>query len=674
MEQSLYSELESDLDSKLNLALQCQEMGDLQQAETICLELLELHPDHPQLLLTLGTIAHQVGSLEIAHFFLQKGIQFDRGNPLFHYKLSLVYQDLKKWKQSIRYCQQSIILDPKCGLYYLTLASVLASQECWLESIVYFNFAANLLTPDSPEYIKIQGGINQALGELGCDLAQALERSEQLAELEYKKGLSSFRDQIHYKAALEYFWQAFLFKPNYAHPCFRIGNIIDSQNRLSESIVFYKVALYWDPYLVEASYALGIVFLRLAYWKEAEKVFQEALALAPTDVNLVSGYAQLLMFTGNTEKARSLIDPLIASGSCHKRVVSVFASICDEQGEQERSQAIDYLRACLDQNTSYDYHGCFFELAQLLDKQQQYSKAFNAAHQGNQLLIERFGHFSVDKWHNFVSNLKTVFDQDRFNIDRRLSNDSSFLVFIVGMPRSGTSLTEQILSCHPDIHAAGELNDLPQLAVSLTHYADPQIPYPQCINHITPLQLAQVAEHYLKKIRFLDANAKKITDKMPINFIHLGIIALLFPQARIIHCNRHPLDTCISCYFMNFAAVHSFSFDLEDLGHYYVEYRRLMQHWTKILPIPIFNLTYEHLVRDPESQIREVLRFCDLTWNDACLNFHKSKRSVATASNRQVRQPLYTRSIGRYKHYQEHLQPLKEILKRYHCLDDTELD
>jgi len=245
----------------------------------------------------------------------------------------------------------------------------------------------------------------------------------------------------------------------------------------------------------------------------------------------------------------------------------------------------------------------------------------------------------------------------------RASVRSDRPVFIVGMPRSGTSLIEQILASHPQVFGAGELTDIVRLPLSLHTMLGTERKYPQCLSLLTQDRIDTFAQHYLDKLASLSPDASRVIDKMPGNFMHLGFIELLFPDARIIHCMRDPLDTCLSCYFQDFSRSHPYSYDLENLGAFYNEYRKIMQHWRSVLSIPMYEIQYEELVADQEMKSRELVEFCGLEWDERCLNFHETKRYVGTASYDQVRQPMYKKSAGRWKNYENRIDVLKKSLK-----------
>jgi hypothetical protein len=231
------------------------------------------------------------------------------------------------------------------------------------------------------------------------------------------------------------------------------------------------------------------------------------------------------------------------------------------------------------------------------------------------------------------------------------------------MPRSGTSLAEQILASHPDVFGAGELPIVNRMVDQLPTVLNTSTPYPECLKDLDNHTLGQLASEYLEESQQKTNTEEFITDKMPSNFMHLGFISLMFPNARIIHCTRDPLDTCLSCYFQNFTGEHPYAYSLGSLGKFYRMYEKLMGHWSKVIPNQILNLSYENIVENPEQEIRRLVDFCGLEWSDKCLDFHQTKRTVATASHSQVRQKIYSSSVGKWRSYEKHLDELFSALE-----------
>ncbi len=298
-----------------------------------------------------------------------------------------------------------------------------------------------------------------------------------------------------------------------------------------------------------------------------------------------------------------------------------------------------------------------FALGSILDVKGRYEEAFGHFRAGNDIRRESVD-FDVDRFRLSAETIIDLFDRLFFERMSGLGDDSDRPVFVVGMPRSGTTLVEQIIASHPDAGSAGELGTIRQIARDLGRTT----PYPDCIAGLTAGVAAKQARRYLDVLTAVAPAAKRIVDKMPNNFVHLGLIAVLFPNARVVHCRRDPLDTGLSCYFHNFGVGVRYSYDLGKIGAYFRVYRRLMAHWRDALPMPVLDVQYESLVADPENESRRLIDFLGLEWDPACLSFYTGNRPVKTASLWQIRQPVYKTSIGRWRHYQSFLAPLMGAL------------
>ncbi len=296
-------------------------------------------------------------------------------------------------------------------------------------------------------------------------------------------------------------------------------------------------------------------------------------------------------------------------------------------------------------------------MAKLHDEGGDYDEAFHCFRAGNDL--RKAGHrYQPEEESLFVDRLMASFNKELFGEKERIGNRSERPVFIVGMPRSGTTLVEQILASHPQVHGHGELEEMAELVRGLSERLGSRQPYPECVKTLDEITAGSLAEAHLAQLERHGCGVVRSIDKMPHNFLHLGLIALLFPRARLIHCLRDPLDTCLSCYFQDFGSRHRFSCDLEQLGRCYRNYQRLMAHWHATLPRPILDVPYEGLVHDQELWCRKLIDFLGLPWDERCLTYYKTERPVLTSSAWQVRQPIYTSSVGRWRHYAKHLGPL----------------
>ncbi|WP_137932119.1 sulfotransferase [Mesorhizobium comanense] len=272
------------------------------------------------------------------------------------------------------------------------------------------------------------------------------------------------------------------------------------------------------------------------------------------------------------------------------------------------------------------------------------------------------GKFDIDVYRARIDSLIELFNADFLASKAAFGSPSEVPVFVLGMPRSGTTLTEQICSSHPQVHGAGELTKLGRMAASIGLKLGAEQNFKRTAGSMTIQQSFALAEEYLSNLNLYSPKATRIVDKMPHNFELVGLIAVLFPNARIIHCRRDAIDNCLSCFFSNLSPGHSYSYDLATLGLAYREYDRLMRHWQAVLPGRIFENRYEDMVADQEGQSRRLIDHLGLIWDDACLRFYEKAGSVRTISRWQVRQPIYRSSVKRWKNYEGGIQPLIDAL------------
>ena len=305
--------------------------------------------------------------------------------------------------------------------------------------------------------------------------------------------------------------------------------------------------------------------------------------------------------------------------------------------------------------------GAWFALAKARDDLGRHAEAFDCLNKGHALRA-RSETAGAEPGIDMMSRLKEVFTEALFSAAGP-GHPSSDPVLIVRMPRSGTTLTEQILASHPSVAGAGELPLLGSLHQNLPDMAGVETGFPECMPDVPMEVLTEFAETvYLPRLRAVGDGASLITDKMPHNFINLGLFALMFPRGRIVHCRRNPIDTCVSIYFQNFAGSHPYAHDLHELGRYYRAYEDLMDHWHRVLPMPVLDMDYGRTVSDSETEARRLIEFCGLEWDPSVTRFHESSRTVKTASIWQVRQPIYTASVERWRKYESALGPLLDGL------------
>lgn len=471
----------------------------------------------------------------------------------------------------------------------------------------------------------------------------------------------SLLKQGKFSEAASYFETVTQQQPELAIAWFMLARTRGQMAQHTEAERCCREAIRLDDNLIAAHMMLASFLLMQGKVEEACKHSDKALQLAPEDVNAIALAANIAKHMGDPEKSYVLLSPLLEKGVQQINVALAFAMISKDIGRQQ--QAIDLMEKILDSDPALSVTGkcnLHFNLGILCDSIKQYDQAFFHYQQGNKLKS-----LSFDRQHHERIIEKHIATHSAEFMARlpRPASPSSRPVFIVGMVRSGTSLIEQILASHPDIYGAGELADIYQISNFLPGMLGADIPYPECMSQLSQEHVDNLAQRYLDHLIQISPNAKRVVDKLPGNFMHLGLIESLFPDAHVIHCMRNPVDTCLSAYFQDFSSNHPYAYDLSNLGAFYRGYLKVMEHWREVLHIPLLEINYEDLIADQEQVSRMLVEFCGLEWDESCLQFHKSKRLVRTASYDQVNRPLYKQSVSRWKNYESHLESLLSALK-----------
>jgi tetratricopeptide (TPR) repeat protein len=461
--------------------------------------------------------------------------------------------------------------------------------------------------------------------------------------------------------AIESLCRAVCLDPSRSDYYYNLGRAYKARGLRREAVDAYTGALRLRPDFCLAVKDLGAVHLSLGNCTAAEDCYKRALELNPADFEAIAGLARVYTRERKYRQAEKLLEPCLREVPDNAAIGLAFAGIA---GQVDRSgEAVSLLNRQISQNKNLAKDSraqIHFKLGQLYDEMRDYRRAFANFQEGNRL---RSSENNADAYKHNIDEIIASFSRDTLSRTPRSDTASELPVFIVGMPRSGSTLVEQIIASHPKVHGAGELDTLPSLLNSISDLVGADRPLPECVTDLEQRHLATLARSYLDEIRQLGPNAARITDKMPSNFLNLGFIELLFPHAHIIHCRRNPLDTCLSCYFQDFAGHHPYATDLRSLADYYRQYERLMKHWKNVLHIRMFEIDYEDLVHDFEPACKALIDYCGLEWDAACLDFHSNERIVVTASAEQVNRRLYKESVERWRNYQAYIGELIAGLK-----------
>ena len=571
-------------------------------------------------------------------------------------------QEQQKYEEAEASYRDAIRIKPDYAKAYANLGYVLRLQKKFDEAVTNYRLALRI-DPDVAMVHYNLGLVQEELGSFG----EAMESYRNTARLKpdyaepYIRLAVISQSQGNYPESVANYRSALRIQPDNAEIYNGLATALALQGKQDQAAPCYQQALRINPDYAEAYVGLGAALMPLGKPHEAMACCEKALEIEPGHVNATALAANIAIHLGDKQKAYEVLRPLLDAGIEHANVALAFGEISKDLGrEKEAIAMIEKLlngRHMLTAPTKLNMH---FSLGKLHDATGDYDKAFAHYRTGNELKPLTF---DPQRHAIETDSIMALHNADFMARMPRASVQSDRPVFIVGMVRSGTSLVEQILASHPSVHGAGELPDIIQTVLSLHSTLGTDLPYPRCMSFLTQDRLDMIAQRYLDHLTELSPSAVRIIDKMPGNFMYLGLIELLFPGARVIHCMRDPMDSCLSAYFQDFSRSHPYSYDLPNLGAFYKDYYRLMQHWKSVLRIPLLEVQYEDLVANQEQVSRKLVEFCGLEWDDRCLQFHETQRFVGTASYDQVRRPLYKKSVARWKNYEEYLNLLKKALE-----------
>jgi tetratricopeptide (TPR) repeat protein len=684
------------IDYAMCVATQLQGEGKLEQAETILNSILDVNPIQADALHLSGIIAYQKGKITLGIEQIKKAIENHPTVALFHSNLGEIYRQLNAIDLSIQYGQYAVMLDPdsatalsNLGIAYYDAKRYDAAEEC--------HKLALIINPKLGSSLNNMGSIYKTRGKKQQAIAfyqEAITVTSYFIEPFNNLGALFLQEQ-EFKQAIEYLSDAIKLVPNFVAANCNMGLALLGLNQYDEALYFFSKVLRLNPDYADAYYGMAKLHFHKHNFIEAENAIHKAITLNPQQAEfyqLLTGiyceqnkHTQSLTFLDHALSINSTLASLyMAKGSVLMEIGETskaeeqFSKIAEDPAVDTRilaHYALVQLRkiqpnnASLKELLSIDYNTqdispskliyLYFALGKCYDDMDEWAKAFSYFTQGCNLKRKSIT-FDISEQVLLTKKIINHFSKETIDYLRTFANHSKLPIFIVGMPRSGTTLIEQIIASHPNVYGAGELPFLNDLFQSSVRNDKTKLHYPENILQLLP---HVITENYLCNLRKISSNALRITDKMPSNFIAIGLIYALFPNAKIIHVKRNAMDTCLSCYTKLFSQGHLYSYDLTELGQYYNCYESIMNHWRGILPPNAWlDIEYENVVQNLEAEAKRLIAYCDLHWDAACLLFNKSKRKVRTASFMQVRQPLYTSSVNRWHQFKNELAPLIKII------------
>ena len=677
-----------DPSTTLANALSYHQSGQLSKARIGYQSVLALEPNNFDALHLLGVLENQTGQPESAIVLISHALKLKPDFAEAQNSLGNVYKEMKNWIKAEAAYNQAIAINPRLAGAHLNLGLVarqrgdletaLVAYETALNNdptfaLAYFNKANALqemgslikavetyhqalsYAPDLTDAQKNLGLTLYALGDHYLDeekwdaavstYNQAIASGVNNAALQNNLG-TALQSMERFAVAMEAFRSALSFDSNYAAAHNNLGTLFDHLGEFEAAVECYRHALNCDPDFIAALNNLGNGLRALDQVDEAIEAYKKALKIEPSfldaQFNLGHAYKEL----GDFDRAKFSYKRVLELAPDHPQALRQLASL----GAFTRQfPGFHRVRKMLDGKISdNDRAELAFALAKVAEEEGRSEEMFAMLMMGNTTRRHSLTYDPIAEDARFEAIAKAFSKEIFANIDPGFNDTSP--IFIIGMPRSGTSLVEQIIASHPDVYGAGELTFITNLAEG--------IGFPETVAALSPSEWYKLGERYTKQLKSRGHNKSRIVDKMPQNFLYLGFIRMILPKAKIIHCTRSPEDTCLSLFKTLFTDRLDFAYDLSELGSYYGNYAKLMEHWRKIMPNGFLDLSYESLIKNQKYQTQRLLSYLELPWNDACLNFHNTDRRVTTASTTQVRRELYTGSVGIWRQYKEHLTPL----------------
>ncbi len=611
----------------LNQALECHRLGLLDRAATDYEAALAEDPDRDEALHLLGLVKLQLGDSRQAAFLLSRAIAIRPDEPTYHASFAEACWSLGQLDRAAESCRTALRLNPGNPEVLCNLGATLVDLGDLDTAIGHFR-----------EAIRLKPGFGLAHNNLGNALRLKGDKA----------------------AAIDQFREAVRLDSANCEALANLGRILLEQGEAEEALGHCRLVAELRPGSAEAQNSLGNVYYLLGKLDAAEGCFREAIRLEPRLASAHAGLGAVLEELGDLDGSQASLRDALRQDPRHAGALARLATRLRANLPPADLAAIQGLLTESDLPREQRWP-LQFGLAHALDAMGDFDQAAALTLQANALQLADFQQrgrgYEPLAHRRFVDRMIEEFNPDFFARLSGFGVDTERPVFVVGMPRSGTTLIEQILASHPRVFGAGELQLVRQTFAAVPQVVGRSEAPLDCVTYIDGHALNNLASQHLRRLSAIDNSADRVVDKMPENTLYLGLIAALFPRARLIHCRRDARDVALSCWMTHFAQVR-WACDPEHIASRIQEYQRVMKHWRRVLPVPVFEVHYEAMVADPERTARDLVAWCGLEWNPACLEFYKTRRPVRTTSVAQVRQPLYSSSIARWKNYERLLAPL----------------
>jgi tetratricopeptide (TPR) repeat protein len=668
-------------------------LGRIDEALASYDKALAFHPNYAEARYNRGNALRELGRFDEALACYDKAVALNPKYAMAFNSRGMVLRDLNRFEDALVSYDAALALNPDFVEVHNNRGVILAEVERYDEALSSYdralslnpNLAATLANRGhllqelgradealadydkaiaiDPNYVDAVNGRGSTLQKLGrFDEAEKMLRHAILLKPYYAEAYCNLGtvliDLGKFVEAEAVTRQAVELKPGSAAALCNLGKVLIDLGRYDEAEVMIRRTLALKPDHAQAHYILAIALIQLGRPDEAEQASRRALALQPDLAGAHHYLSVALLELGQLTKAREAAEKAIAlapSQPSHFRQLGEVRTYVAGDFYLTALEALAKQEASLNTEQQIDLH---FALAKAHADVGQFDEEFSQLLAGNKLRRSCIDYDEALVL-GTMDRAQRVFTPDFMRAAQGHGQPSSKPIFIIGMPRTGTTLVEQILASHPLVFGAGELKLFERALADVRSTMHGAPGYPEIALQMSGEHFRELGGRYLAGIEPLAPAASHITDKMPANFVSAGLIHLALPNATIIHTIRDPRDTCISCFSRLFTEGNFHTFDLAELGRYYRHYQALMAHWHRVLPSArILDVNYEEMVGDVEAAARRLVAHCGLPWDSRCLDFHRTERVVSTSSAAQVRKPIYSSSIGRWRAYQPFLDPL----------------
>lgn len=621
---------------------------------------------HPSSFLIVANALCARGQPALAIVFYRKILAVDPSNARAHNNIGLALQQLGQVEEALPHHRRALALSPDMAEAHAGLGNAHRILGRLEEAVGHYLNALSV----RPEYAAAHNDIAGVLHMLGCSdeaidhYKQALAAQPDYADAHYN--LANILGELgRREEAIGHYAKALEIRPVFAEARNNMANVLQALGRYDEAVAQYEAAVGLKPGYAEAYHNLGKAYFALNRHQYAIAAYEKALAIDPSKAMVYNDLAAAHLVLGHLREAYAAFGAALVRAPRNAAIHLNLAGLARFTADDPRLAALEKLAELAPSLSENDQIALHFALGKAHGDIKNRERSFRHLLKGNALKRRQIVYDEKAAFTGFA-RMCAAFTPEVIQAKRGCGDYSRLPIFIVGMPRSGTTLLEQILASHSGVFGAGEIDDFAKAMTSLPGGSENFLEF---VSTLATDELRGLGRRYVDSVRAKSPRALRITDKMPSNFAYLGLIHLALPNARIVHACRDPVDTCLSCFSLLFGDDLPYAYDLAELGRYYRAYAALMRHWHAVLPEGVMlDVRYEDVVADLEGQARRLVAHCGLEWEDRCLAFHETQRPVNTASVAQVRQPIYRDSVGRWRPYRDLLRPL------LHALDSDDID